>query len=170
MVKIHDDHLYHGAALIQIAEHKQFTAINSLKIGRDVSRVAYCVNNGIAVYLKYATKPQGKFSEYNFSFKKDHISDLQKIDAKNEKTFIALVCVRDRQICCLSYAEFSELHSARRKSAREAEDSLSILVVAPNGKSLRAYVNPAGERRKMLGAHIIPRNRFPNILFEKQPH
>jgi hypothetical protein len=29
-MKIADDHLYHGAALLQIAEHAQFTAINRL--------------------------------------------------------------------------------------------------------------------------------------------
>ncbi len=46
---IHDDHMYHGAALIQIAEHPQFTAINSLKLG------------GV-------TKPSGRL-EKNFSGK-----------------------------------------------------------------------------------------------------
>lgn len=33
IMKIHDDHLYHGAALTQIAEDDQFTAINALKLG-----------------------------------------------------------------------------------------------------------------------------------------
>jgi len=31
-MNIDDNHMYHGAALIQIAEHPQFTAINSLKV------------------------------------------------------------------------------------------------------------------------------------------
>ncbi|WP_368641751.1 hypothetical protein ABRZ08_13100 [Castellaniella ginsengisoli] len=165
-MKIHDDHLYHGAALIQIAEHKRFTAINSLKVGRDVSRVAYCVNDNIAVYLKYATKPQGKFNEYTFTFNKDHITDLQKIHSKNEKAFIALVCVKDRQICCLSYEEFLRLQKAREDDAGKREDSLSVLVVAPPGKSLRVYVNAAGVKKMSVGKIILPRNRFPDVLFD----
>lgn len=41
-MKIHDDHLYHGAALTQIAEHPLFIAINALKVGgkRFVSHTA----------------------------------------------------------------------------------------------------------------------------------
>ena len=31
-MNIKDDHFYHGAALIQIAEDKRFTAINALKV------------------------------------------------------------------------------------------------------------------------------------------
>jgi len=33
-LKLDDNHLYHGGALIQIAEHDKFTAINVLKIGQ----------------------------------------------------------------------------------------------------------------------------------------
>ena len=33
-MKIRDDHMFHGAALIQIAEHPRFTAINSLVVGK----------------------------------------------------------------------------------------------------------------------------------------
>jgi hypothetical protein len=51
-MKIHDDHLYHGAALTQIAEHHLFTAINALKIGDNTIRVAYRINDLIAVYFK----------------------------------------------------------------------------------------------------------------------
>lgn len=165
-MKIHDDHRHHGAALIQIAEHNQFTAINSLKVGRNVSRVAYCVNDNIAVYLKYATEPQGRYDEYVFTFTKDQIGDLAKIQGKNEKTFIALVCAQDREICCITYAELVEFLAVRRKNAEKEEGNLTLLVTVPKGKSLRAYVNAAGVRNTKLGEKIVARNRFPDVLFQ----
>jgi hypothetical protein len=78
-VKVNDDHLYHGAALTQIAEDPQFTAINAFKAASGISRSAFRVNNDIGVFLKYATKAKPPFSEYVFTFHKDHIAELQKI-------------------------------------------------------------------------------------------
>ena len=40
-MKINDDHMFHGAALTQIAEHHQFTAINGIRIGKKLSRCAF---------------------------------------------------------------------------------------------------------------------------------
>ena len=31
-MKIDDDHMYHGAVLLQIAEHPRFTAINTIEL------------------------------------------------------------------------------------------------------------------------------------------
>ena len=58
-MKINDDHMYHGAALTQIAEHPQFTAINAFKHANRPSRSAFRINDDIGVYLKYASKPKG---------------------------------------------------------------------------------------------------------------
>ena len=46
---IDDDHLYHGSALIQIAEHPHFTAINSLKVKGKLVRAAYKINDQMEV-------------------------------------------------------------------------------------------------------------------------
>jgi hypothetical protein len=112
-MKIDDDHLYHGAALIQIAEHPQFTAINALKRGTKTYRVAYKVNDSIAVYLKYATKPIGAAAEYVFTFNEENLAELNEIVSVTPKTFVVLVCVRDRQNCCVSHAELQELIARR---------------------------------------------------------
>ena len=40
-MKITNEHLHHGAVLNQIAEHRQFTAINALKVKGKVSRSAF---------------------------------------------------------------------------------------------------------------------------------
>ncbi|MDX9964912.1 hypothetical protein [Desulfobacter postgatei] len=104
-MKIHDDHLYHGAALIQVAEDKEFTAINSLKIGNKIHRTAYKINDKIALYLKYASNKTEPHNEYIFTFQKQHLKDLRSIFKIYPNTYISLVCVHDREICCLSLYE-----------------------------------------------------------------
>lgn len=59
-MQIRDEHLYHGAALNQIAEHKKFTAINVLKVKGKASRSAFRINAQTDVYLKYAKKNSRK--------------------------------------------------------------------------------------------------------------
>ena len=165
-MNIHDDHMYHGAALIQIAEHEQFTAINSLKVGGEVVRVAYEVNNDIAVYLKYATTPTKGFSEYPFTFTKHHLDELATISKTNPKTFIALVCVKDRAICCISYSQLRTLVDRRAKEFGGPENQYVLLVTAPENKSFRVYVNTPGKRKQILGkAETVARKAFPSLLF-----
>ena len=78
-MKIHDDHMYHGAALIQIAEHPQFTAINSLRIRGNTVGNSYQINNDIAVSVKYAHAPVGGFKEYVFNFTEANLAELASI-------------------------------------------------------------------------------------------
>lgn len=164
---IHDDHMFHGAALIQIAEQPQFTAINSLRVGGVRVPVAYKVNDEIALYLKYASKPTATYKEYIFTFTIEHLGTLAQIKAANPKTFVALVCVKEREICCISYDELMSL-VARRKAKKGAdEDQYTVLVTAPKGKGLRVYMNLPGQRGTILGkALIVARKAFPALLFE----
>lgn len=165
-MQIHDDHMYHGAALIQVAEHPQFTAINSLKVNGVVVPVAYKINDETALYLKYATKPTAAYQEYVFTFTSEHLKDLKTIQAKNGKTFIALVCIKDREICCLSYEDLNALIERRRKDKGEAEDQYAVLVTAPKGKELRVYVNAPGKKKTILGKEMkVPRKAFPSMVF-----
>lgn len=166
-MKIHDDHLYHGAALTQIAEHPQFTAINALKIAGKPIHVAYRINDDISVYFKYATKPTPRFQEYIFTFSNEHVKELAAIAKSTPKIFIALVCVKDREICCLPYSELMELIARREKALGGPEDTHTILVTVPSGKSLRTYVNEPGKKKKILGKEkIVSRNAFPSSIFE----
>ena len=165
-MKIYDDQMFHGAALIQIAEHPQFTAINSLKIGREVVRTAYKVNDEIAVFLKYAKVPNKGFQEYQFTFTTSHLKELISISSANPSTFIALVCIKDREVCCISYEQFSNLVDRRKNAAGKKEPQYVILVTVPKRKSMRVYVNEPGKRGKYLGKQItIHRNDFPEVLF-----
>ena len=165
-MSIDDDHLYHGAALIQIAEEPRFTAINAFKIKKKTYRSVYRVNDDVAVYLKYASKPSKPYSEYVFTFKSEHLADLVAISKAAEATFITLVCVEDRIICCLSYTEFMRLRTVREQAFGGPENQLTILVTVPAGKKLRVYVNSPGKKNSTLGTLLVSRNAFPGAVFE----
>ena len=165
-MKIDDDHMYHGAGLIQIAEDPQFTAINSFKLSAGLSRSAYRINDDIGVFLKYAREPTPAFREYGFTFRKQHLAVLQELANTTAQVFVALVCVKARQICCLRYADLAEMVEARKKAKGAAEGQYLILATVEAGKSFRVYVNKPGVKGTMLGkALIISRNDFPSAVF-----
>jgi len=152
--------------LLQIAEHPQFTAINPLELGERNLRVAYKVNDDIAVYLKYASRPVGRYREYVFTFSAAHLADIYDVRNSLPCTFIALVCVADREICCLSEAELRSMVLARESELGEEEENVTVLVSIQQGKSLRAYVNVPGQRKgEALEVHVVPRSAFPAKLF-----
>lgn len=155
-----------GAAVMQIAEHEQFTAINALNVnGKNISN-AFLVNHDIAVLCKYASEPNG-IGEYAFTFNDENLKGILSISEKYGKIYFGLVCVEDGEICCLNKAQFDELINYRRDSAKVEEQSYSILVTLKSGSSFRAYVNAAGRRGHIAGSRItIARNRFPNALFD----
>lgn len=165
-MKINDDHMYHGAALTQIAEHPRFTAINAFKLNGSTSRSGFRVNDDIGVYLKYATKPKGTYQEYPFTFTQEHLGELAKMAKGISRVYLALVCVQARQVCCLPLDRLNELIARRRAAKGDDEDQYVLLVTVQEGKSFRAYISPPGARKKILGkALIIPRNDFPSRIF-----
>lgn len=166
-VTIDDNHMYHGAALIQIAEAPQFTAINSLTLDTGVCRSAYRVNDTIGVYLKYASKPKGALEEYQFNFLQSQLDEIVAIADVVEELFIALVCVHGREICLLTFGEVMDLVEYRHVDAGHDEDQYTILVTMPPRKAFRVYVNAAGERNRYAGEPlVIARNLFPKGIFE----
>lgn len=165
-MKIDDDHQYFGAALMQIAEDPHFTAINAVKLNGSTAHNAFRINDNIGVYLKYASRPVSAYSEYRFTFSTEHLALLEALDAATGRAFVALVCIKGREICCLPYESVQEL-VARRKSAKGApEDQYVIPVTLGEGKSFRAYINVPGEKGRVLGKQlVIARNDFPRALF-----
>ncbi|HEV8071501.1 MAG TPA: hypothetical protein VGP76_27550 [Planctomycetaceae bacterium] len=165
-MKINDDHMYHGAALTQIAEHRRFTAINAFKDGDEISRSAFRVNDDIGVFLKYATKPAPAHDEYVFQFTPEHLNELERIAALVPLAYLALVCVKGREICCLDHKQLKKMIAQRRRAKGEDEDQYTVLVKMPFRKEFRVYVNAPGRKNTMLGAPIlVPRNAFPESLF-----
>lgn len=165
-MKIHDDHMYHGAALTQVAEHPQFTAINAFGHEGDKSRSGFLVNHDIGIYLKYATKRTKPYGEFVFTFSNEHIAEIEALATKADKTFIVFVCVAAEEICCIRRTELQDLLARRRRARGYDEDTHTVLVTVPAGKSCRVYMNAPGEKKKNIGQAIVPRNRFPNAIFE----
>ena len=164
-MKIRDEHLYHGAALTQIAEHPQFTAINGVRTNGALHRSAFRVNDSIGIYLKYASKPTPTHKAYVFTFTQEHIEDLVSLTITFPTLYLGLVCVKDGEICALSYSNLSVMIEERRKLIT-GEDSYTVLVTAREGKSLRAYMNRPGKKGVTLKQRTISRNAFPEILFK----
>ena len=166
-MQIREEHLYHGAALNQIAEHKHFTAINALKVKGKTSRSAFKINDGIAVYLKYCTKPKGSYVEYKFTFTKPQLRELTDINAVGDNLHLALICVKDRHICCIPYTVLTRMIRERQADAADTEEQYQLLVTLDEGEAFRVYMNKPGRRKVMLGkAKKVARNRFPNALFK----
>jgi len=164
-MKIHDDHLYHGAALTQIAEHKQFTSINALEIkGKHFNNV-YVINNHL-IHLKYASKPRGSLKEYQFTFSSEHLEMLDKANEHGNNFILCLVCVYDREICALPYKELVKLLALRRNATGRNEEQYVVLLSLPKDSAFRVSVAAPGKRRVALGKELkIARNKFPNCLF-----
>jgi len=169
LVKIHDDHMYHGSALLQIAEHPEFTAINAFRSAERISRSAFRVNDNIGVYLKYASKPTPSHEEYVFQFNAEHLAELARIAKVVDKAFLALVCVKGREICCLPYEMLAVLVERRKQAKKTDERQYSVLVTMPFRKEFRVYVNAPGRKNALLGkAILIPRSDFPDRLFARR--
>ena len=167
-MKINNDHMVHGAALTQIAEHPQFTAINAVRINSEVSRSAFRINDSIGVYLKYAQKPKPPAHDYTFTFNKDNKSELAKLSQQCDKLFITMVCVQDRHVCCIQYSEFQAWLMKRQRVLGNDEDTSTILVGLPKGKEFRVNMNLPGRRKLYLSTpQLVARKRFPDALFEK---
>ena len=166
-MKIEDKQFNHGAALMQIAEHESFTAINPLVLNGERSHTAFVINHDIAIYPKYASAPKNSHEEYLFNFSAANIEELMAIGGQYGRTVLTLVCVNGREICGLTFDQFCELRSRRVRDVGYAEDPFSLLVTLPKGQQFRVYVNASGVKNKTLGSPIlVPRKAYPNMLFD----
>lgn len=121
--------------------------INSFRDGGRTSRSSFVVNHDIGIYLKYASKPTRPYGEYGFVFHADHLVELAALNKKTEKTFIVLVCVYAKEICCITYSELQTFIAKRKYTRGQEEESYTVLATAPKGKSFRVYVNSPGVKK-----------------------
>lgn len=166
-MKIRTEHQHLGAALMQIAENDNFTAINPLRLNGGNVNNAFLINADTCVFLKYGQEPKTT-GEYQFTFTADQLQSVEAAGQhyQKQKVFVGLVCVEAQEICCLDALQFDVMIAARVKTANATEDSYQVLVTAPDGKSLRAYTNASGRKGIIAGKEtVISRNRFPGCLF-----
>lgn len=164
MSYIDDDQMFHGAALVQIAEYPAFKAIN--RFGNTAARGAFRINTDTGLYLKHASHPTDSHREYAFTFSKKNLSDLKYLRTQCSTLFLGLVCVKAKQICCISADEFDKHVERRRKELGRPEDQYQLLVTMPHGRSFRVYVNAPRKKRLSLKQQKVSRNRFPKALFD----
>ena len=165
-MKINDDHMYHGAALTQIAEHPVFKAIKAFWSNGKKSSCAFRINDSTGIYVKYAGSPRGAANEYIFTFTQAHLEELAELREPCTSVFAVLVCIGAKAICALSYGQIMEFVKLRKAGKGEDEDQYQIIVTAPPNKQFRAYVNKPNRKGLMMGQALVARNAFPEILFE----
>lgn len=165
-MKITDEHQFHGAALCQIAEHEQFTAINAVHFGGIVSRSAYRINDSIFTYLKYCTYKNAN-GEFVFTFTDQNKSELADLAKKGKKVFLVLVCIESREICVYEYGKFLRTLAKREKIQGGPDNATTLLVELEPNKSFRVFMNYPGKKNLMIGQpDVVARKDFPNVLFD----
>jgi hypothetical protein len=88
---------YHGAALIQLLDHKSFKKIAKFEPG-------YLINDQIWILMKYTTKNR---SPWRFTFSQDDVLRLRNA-RKDKSVFVTLICGGDG-VCSLSLEQFNSL-------------------------------------------------------------
>lgn len=166
-MEIDKDHKFYGAALLQIAEYPQFTAINAYRPYGKIARCSFIVDADIGIYLKYRSEPNmTRHSEYSFQFNQSNLDELEELSKRFERVFIVLICDEAKGICCISYTKLLDLVIDRLDAKEEIEDTYTILVTAYAGQSFRVYVNSPEKRNETTGKqYIVARNSFPKCLF-----
>ncbi len=172
-MKIDKDHLYYGAAVIQIAEHPSFTAINDFQRNRETIRCAYWVNQDIGAYIKYRTEADRvatwgtkDANEYLFVFNEENLDHIRNMKRRAQSSFVCFVCVEDKQICCISTEELLALVARRRSALGRDERQYTVVVALPKGSKFRVFVTPPRTRNKVLGDPILVAQKdFPDRLF-----
>jgi hypothetical protein len=164
-MKINDDHMYHGAALTQIAEHPVFKAINAFWSSGKKSSCAFRINDSTGIYIKYAAAPHGSAREYIFTFRQTHLDELTKLRKHCTNVFAVLVCIKAKAICALTYGQIMNLVELRKRAKGEPEQQYQIIITAPANKQFRAYVNEPNRKGLLMGEMLVARNSFPESLF-----
>lgn len=145
-MKIQEQDIYHGPALMQIVEHQSFKALNraSLHYGH------YLVNTDRQVFVKYR---KTRRSPWQFVFQPDELSAISTAMSSNGRVFVCLVCGHTT-ICALNEDEVVQIIDLA------ATTQQSIRVEVPQGGSCRV----SGSKGKLK--RVVPHNSFPTKIFE----
>jgi hypothetical protein len=160
--------MYHGAALIQIAEYPTFKAINSFEpVEGQKSRAAFSVNHDTGIYLKYGSNPNRAFKEYSFVFNKANFDELRALRTRyGARVFVVLVCVKGKEICILKLDELDQKRAEREQEKGTPEAQYQLLVAVRPRQSFRVYMNAPGVRKTALTKTMVSRNEFPGVIFQ----
>lgn len=148
-MRIQEQDKMHGAALVQIAEARQFTGLNKPE---GAPYGVYTLNHDTALMIKYANRSQQKWS---FTFFPEHVRTAGRLAATfRDRTFVVLVCDPEA-VCMVPWSELAPLLNAGTRTPQ------AVRCEIPAGKSIRLY----GPGNKKLD-HTVPRRDVPRRLFE----
>jgi hypothetical protein len=162
-MKIDKEDLYYGAAVLQVAEHKSFKAINRLPAPGLPH--TYLINTDVGLHLKYASAPVK--GSYRFSFSAGHMEALEKLWSKMTNLLVGLVCARAGQVACVRYLDLMLLHHKHQSKEKTPHSVFPVRVSVPRGRQLRLWV-PYPNRRTwgpLSEPLLIPRDHFPWRVF-----
>ena len=145
-MKIQEQDIYHGPALMQIVVHPSFKALNKA----DGQYGHYQVNASIRVWAKYSTAGD---APWTFTFQPTDLAGIRADIDAGASVFIALACGH-QTICCLSHDQFAAIVDA------SATAQQWIKVDAPAGKQMRV-TGSANSKSPSL----VPHNSFPGCIF-----
>jgi hypothetical protein len=145
-MKIQEQDVYHGPALMQIVEDPSFKALNraSKRYGH------YLVNTDRHVFTKYR---RTKRSPWQFVFTPDELSAISTAISADGHVFVCLVCGHST-ICALTADEVAQVIDVTATSQQ------SIRVEVPSGGSCRVS-GSIGKLKK-----TVPHNSFPEKVFK----
>lgn len=165
-MKISDEHKHFGSALLQILRHPTCHSLKSFNPDKGRSRSGFVVNDRIGVFIKYCTNPSKPFNEYVFSFtRRVDIHEMAMMKKNLSYVYAGLVCLHDRQICCLSLDNLVSLAEQRDRLSGKTENIISIRVAYDAREYFKVRVNQPGRKWVRDNPIRIPRTGFPNLLF-----
>ena len=146
-MKIQEQDLYHGTALMQIVEHPSFKALNkgSKRYGH------YLVNADCHIFVRYS-KSDG--DTWSFTFTPDQLEPMNNIIEAAADVYVCFIC-GEYSICLLNQEQIESVIDV------EAVESQWVRVTAPEGKSFR--VSGSSGKLKSTVAH----NAFPKKMFDE---
>ncbi len=146
-MKIKRQHLFHGAVLAQLAEHRSLRTFN--KLGKKYGH--YQLNDACRLMIKLAA---GKSGPWKFWFRSGDLNTLSSDVESGFETFVVLVCGRNT-ICLLSRLDFRALIHM---------NSTAVQWISVDVEDPRMRV--CGSRGALK--HTVAHNSFPNKVFAKR--
>lgn len=146
-MKIQQQDMYHGAALMQVIEDPRFKALNKAVDGKYGH---YVLNNDTRLFVKYST---GSGPEYRFSLSPDDIDAMKKDGASGHRVFGVFVC-GDATICAV---ESDDMWNVVEENPTTNQQ---VWIAAEPGKSMRF-----GRGRYEL-TRTIPHNGYPAVVLD----
>lgn len=144
-MKIQEQDIYHGTALMQIVEHPSFKALN--RASKEYGH--YLINTDRQVFAKYTTK---KRSPWQFTFQPKDVTAISGAVESGDRLFVCLVCGHVT-ICALTQNEIRQVIDLKSPTQQ------TVRVEVPKGGSCHVHGTSGALVR------TVPHNSFPDKVF-----